>query len=298
MADGAVQALVRTSGQEWVDREAFPWAPRFQAVPGGRLHYVDEGQGETLLFIHGTPTWAFEWRHLMRAFAPTHRCIAVDHLGFGLSERPADASYTPEAHAERLRAFVHALGLRDVTLVLHDFGGPIGFPLLFERGVVRRLVVLNSFAWPIDDPKTVRAAKLLGGGLGRFLYRRFNLSPRVILPSAYGDRRKLTKAIHRQYLAPWPDADGRERVLFALAKALLASEPFYRSLHARRDVLRGLPIHLVWGLRDPAFPQAYLTRWQELAPHASTETITAAGHWPHEEAPAEVEASLRRFLAA
>src|SRR5688572_12615386 len=85
-----------SSAPAWLDRAAYPFASRWCDLPGGeRLHYVDEGAGETLLFAHGTPTWSFEWRHLIRALAPTHRCVAPDHLGFGLSDRPADAAYTP-----------------------------------------------------------------------------------------------------------------------------------------------------------------------------------------------------------
>src|SRR5262245_1933815 len=129
---------------------AYPFTPRFL----GKLHYIDEGAGPPILFVHGTPTWSFEFRHLIAGLRATHRCVAVDHLGFGLSERPPDAAYTPEAHAERLRAFVDALGLERFTLVVHDFGGPIGLPLALDgSGRVERLVVLNSWMWSFaDDP--------------------------------------------------------------------------------------------------------------------------------------------------
>jgi len=199
----------------WVDRDAYPFRSRWLELPEGKLHYVDEGDGEPMLFVHGTPTWSFEYRHLIRALRGGHRCIAVDHLGFGLSDRPAAAAYTPEAHAARLRAFVDKLGLRRFTLVVHDFGGPIALPLaLDDPDRVARLVVLNSWMWSFaDDPEMTKRARMASGALGRFLYRRLNASLRLITPSAYGDRRKLTRAIHQQYLAPFPDADGRERVL-------------------------------------------------------------------------------------
>ena len=109
----------------WVDREAFPFRSRFlELAPGRRVHYIDEGQGDVLLFVHGTPTWSFEWRHVIRALSRTHRCVAIDNLGFGLSDRPRDFDYSPESHARVLRAFVERLGLGDITLVVHDFGGP------------------------------------------------------------------------------------------------------------------------------------------------------------------------------
>src|SRR5688572_2182527 len=124
----------------WLDRDAYPFHLRRAAVPGGELSYLDEGAGPAVLFAHGTPTWSFEWRHLVRALAPTHRCIAPDHLGFGLSARPDGADYSPEAHARRFAAFADALDLRDVTLVVHDYGGPIALPwALANRARLRGL---------------------------------------------------------------------------------------------------------------------------------------------------------------
>jgi haloalkane dehalogenase len=161
------------------------------------MHYLDEGRGPVLLFVHGTPTWSFEFRHLVRALRARYRCIAPDHLGFGLSDRPAHLPYTPEAHAQVLGRFVDRLGLSNFTLVVHDFGGPIALPLALGAGRVERLVVLNSWMWSFaDDPVIRRRARMLSGAFGRFLYRWLNLSLRVLLPSAYGDRRKLTPAIH------------------------------------------------------------------------------------------------------
>jgi haloalkane dehalogenase len=283
----------------WLDRQAYPFEPRTLALPEGRLHYLDEGAGEPILFVHGTPTWSFEFRHLVRALAPGHRCIAPDHLGFGLSDRPAGASYAPEAHAERLRAFADRLDLRRFTLVVHDFGGPIGLPLAFDPGRVSRLVVLNSWMWSFaDDREMTRRARLAAGGLGRFLYRRLNASQRLIMPSAYGDRRKLTRAIHAQYLAVFPDADSRERVLWALARALTGSAAFYEDLWQRRAALAGIPAVVVWGMKDSAFRPQQLARWREGLPQARVVELAAAGHWPHEEDPDGALAALGPLLAA
>lgn len=280
----------------WLDREAWPFAPRSAALEAGRMHYVDEGAGEPVLFVHGTPTWGFEWRHLIRALSRRWRCIVPDHLGFGLSERPAGFAYTPEAHAAALSEFVARLGLDSLALVVHDFGGPIGLPLALE-GRASRVVILNSWMWPLGDDPGMRArARLVGGALGRFLYRRMNASLRLIMPSAYGDRAKLTPAIHRQYLEPFRDPVSRVRVLWALARALLGSHAHYASLLARAARLREVPVHIVWGMKDSAFRPAQLERWRTLVPHASVERIEDAGHWPHEEAPERVATSVREFL--
>lgn len=282
----------------WVDRRAFPFAPRFAALDAGRLHYVDEGDGPPVLFVHGTPSWCFEWRHLIAGLRGSHRCVAPDHLGFGLSDRPASATYTPEAHAARLKDFVRAIGLRRFTLVVHDFGGPIGLPLALDPELeVERVVVLNSWMWSFaDDPAMTRTARFAASGVGRFLYRWFNASLRMIAPGAWGDRRKLTPAIHAQYLAPFPDRDSRERVLWALACALTGSAAHYEALWSRREVLAAKETLLVWGMKDPAFGQAALDRWATALPRARVVRSAHAGHWPQEEDPELVVAAVREFL--
>jgi haloalkane dehalogenase len=289
-----------TDDPSWLDRAEYPFVHRYLQLPSGRLHYVDEGTGEPVLLVHGTPTWSFEYRHLIRAVvASGRRAIAPDHLGFGLSERPLDFAYTPEAHAENLRGFVDQLGLGRFTLVVHDFGGPIGLPLALDgSGRVTALVLLNTFAWPLDgDAAFVRSAKLAASSFGRFLYRRLNASLKLLMPHAYGDRRKLTREVHRQYLAVFSDVDARERVLWTLARALLGSRDHYASLWERRSALERLPALLVWGMRDSGFGPGALARWREALPHAQTLELEAAGHWPHEEEPEFVSRALVGFLA-
>jgi pimeloyl-ACP methyl ester carboxylesterase len=282
----------------WLDREAYPFTNHWAELSGGRrMHYADEGQGHTVLFVHGTPTWSFEWRHLIRGLAATHRCVAPDLLGFGLSDRPRDFAYTPEAHADALAEFVDRLALRDVTLIVHDYGGPVALPLALDgTGRVRRIVLLNTWMWSFaGDADMERKGRIAGGRLGRLLYRHLNFSLRVLMPHAYGDRRKLTPAVHRQYLAPFPDAWSRGTVLWRLARAILGSGTYYDSLWERRERLRELPALVVWGTRDPAFAPRWLARWRATLPAARVVELDA-GHWPQEEAPDETLAALREFL--
>jgi haloalkane dehalogenase len=284
------------STPDWLDREGWPYAPRFATLAEGRLHYVDEGAGDTVVLAHGTPTWSYEWRHVIAGLKDAHRVVAVDHLGFGLSDRPPGAGYTPEDHARRFRAVMGQLvPSAPVTLVVHDFGGPIALDWALDHADrLTRVVVINSWMWSFqDDPSMRRKAAMIRGVLGRWLYRRWNASLRLIMPSAYGDRRRLTPAIHEQYLRLFPDPESRERVLFALAASLLGSSAFFDTLWQRRDRLAGVPVELFWGMRDPAFPAAILERWQHALPHARTTRFETAGHWPHEEAPDAVVRALR-----
>lgn len=283
----------------WLDTESYPFTHRFIDLPDGRMHYVDEGSGPPVLFVHGTPTWSFEWRHLIRGLSASYRCIAPDLLGFGLSQRPERFDYSPEAHARALAAFVDRLGLEDFTLGVHDFGGPIGLPLALERPErIRGLVILNSWMWSFEeDREMVRRCRMVSGRLGRFLYRHLNFSLKVLAPSAYGDRRKLTPRIHRQYLAPFPDAKSREQVLWALARALNGSSAFYAHQWERRQRLQGMPALVFWGMKDSAFRPPMLERWREALPEAQVVELADVGHWPHEESAEAVLGVLRSFLA-
>ena len=281
-----------------IDRVAYPFESRSMRLRAGRMHYVDEGTGDPVVFVHGTPTWSFEWRHCIRALSKSARCIAPDHLGFGLSDRPHEAPYTPEWHAENFAEFVDKLGAGPLTLVVHDFGGPIALPFALRRpDLVRKLVVINSWMWSFaDDREMALNARLAGGAVAGVLYRWANLSLRTIMPSAYGDRRKLTPEIHRQYLDRFPDRWSRGAVLWTLAKSLLGSSAHYDALWRERETLRDRPAMIVWGMKDSAFRPRMLARWHEALPQARVVELKDAGHWPHEEAPDEVVATMKEFL--
>ncbi|UJR85821.1 alpha/beta fold hydrolase [Sandaracinus amylolyticus] len=272
----------------WLDRASYPWTPRTFDTSEGRMRYLDEGEGPAVLLVHGTPSWSFEWREVVRALAPRHRVIVPDHLGFGLSDKPdAPEILAPADHARRLRALVSALELRDLVLVVHDFGGPIGLPLALEEGSrVRAVVVTNTWMWAHEDPKVARLSRFVASPLGRWLYRRLNASPRWLVPSSMGDRRKLTRDAHRHYLAPF--GSWAERAApWKLGVELAGSSPYYASLWAKRSALASLPLEIVWGTRDPAFTKRELEQWQQSFPHARTHTLDV-GHFVAEEAPQEL----------
>lgn len=283
---------------DWLDRDLYPFAPHHLELAAGRMHYIDEGDGAPVLFVHGTPTWSFLYRDLISSLAPQQRCIAPDHLGFGLSDKPAGADYRPEAHARNLHTLVERLGLRDITLVVHDYGGPIGLAYALEHPEnIARLVIFNTFMWPMSgefEPPAL--ARLIAGPVGRWLYRRLHISPRVILPAAWRTKATLTPAVRRHYQQVHQTPAQRE-ALWALARALYASRPWYESLWERRERLRGIPTLLLWGLRDPAFTPQFLARWRAALPDAQVRTFAEAGHFVIEEQPAATAEALRAFLS-
>jgi pimeloyl-ACP methyl ester carboxylesterase len=282
---------------DWLDTAEYPFTPRRLRLSAGEVSCVDEGHGPPILFVHGTPTWSFDWRFLIKELSGTHRCVAPDLLGFGLSEKPAGFGYRPEDHASVIRELIEQLDLREFTLVVHDFGGPIGLSAYPERA--KRLVLFNTWMWGTrDDKRLYRMGKIVRGPLGKLLYRGLNVSPTVIAPSAFGDKRKFTPKLKRHWVAPFPDWQSRIAT-WKLGASLAESSEWFASLWEQRERLRGKPTLLLWGMKDTAFRAPELERWQKFfGDSADTVRFETAGHWPHEEEPERVEMELQAFLEA
>jgi haloalkane dehalogenase len=284
----------------WLDRAAFPFTLRFLRTRFGDVHYVDEGprDAQVVVLVHGTPSWSFEYRHAIAELSRKRRVIAYDHLGFGLSARPSDFDYTPEAHAEVFREVLRGLGLTRFSLVVHDYGGPIALPIaLAEPERIASLVVMNSWLWNLaEDASLARSARLVASRFGRFLYRWLNASLRWLMPYAYADKRKLTPEIHAQYLAPFRTRDARELVLWRLARSLGEPSSSLHRLWLERERLARIPALVVWGLGDRLLPPQVLERLRQALPEARVEALPGVGHWPQEEAPARLSGLLDGFL--
>jgi haloalkane dehalogenase len=281
----------------WLDPALYPFVSRYIEIDGQRLHYLDEGEGEVVLFVHGTPSWSFEWREQIKQLSQHQRCIALDHLGFGLSDKPQNAAYKPEDHARRLVQLVRALDLQRVTLVVHDFGGAIGVAAaLAEPERYARLVLLNTWLWSLaDQPAVRRISSFVRSFLGRFLYRWLNFSPRVLLPASFAVRKRLSRAVHRHYLAPFPS--WRERSApWVLGCELAGSSAFYAGVWQQREKWPPLSA-IIWGMRDPLLDPSLLAQLEAAFPHAPVTRIQDAGHFPQEEAGDVVTAALRKALA-
>jgi haloalkane dehalogenase len=280
----------------WVDREQYPFEPRALDVGAGTMRYVDEGTGPPIVMVHGTPTWSFLYRDLVKGLRDRYRCVAPDLLGFGLSDKPAGASYRPEDQGRRLRGLIDRLALKDITLMVHDFGGPIGLSYALEHpGNVKRLVLFNTWMWSFaDDPQMRWMGRAFAGRMGRFLYEKWAFSVNVIFRRAFGDRRRYTPDVHAQYMGPMRDPTARHAT-WIYARELLGSSAWYDTLWQRRERIASIPALLVWGMKDPAFAK-YLPRWRSLFPNAEVVELAGVGHAPMEERAPEITPVILRFL--
>src|SRR5215216_7951364 len=276
----------------------FPFEPRYLEVGDIRLHYVDEGPADAapLLFAHGNPTWSYLWRRQIAALSSRgRRCVAFDHMGFGRSDKPARLSaYSLRRHIDNALALIDALDLREVTLVAHDWGGPIGLGAVLQRADrLSRLVLMNTWAWELPSFLPPFLREFRTEGLGEILALGGNLFVESI-PGGMA-RRDVDPVMMGAYRAPFPDYWSRVGTLAFQRDIPLterdASAPLMSGIHEQLPALE-VPVTLLWGMRDRVFQPVFLEQWRELLPDAKIVELDDAAHFVVEDRPdAVVEAA-------
>ena len=280
----------------WLDKSEYPFTSNYFDINGHKLHYIDEGHGENILFVHGTPSWSFDYRSSIKKLKSNYRCIAIDHIGFGLSDKPEHYDYSTQNHSKTLERFVLEKQLENITLVVHDFGGPIGLNFgIRHPEKIKRLVILNSWLWSgKTDPDFIKLSKILKSPLLPFLYRYLNFSPKFILPQSFGDR-KISKQLLKQYTKPFTNKTQRNGVL-SFAKSLLNDQDWFQELWDKRQVISDKPTLFIWGLKDPVIKPHYLNKFQSGFKNSKTVQLETCGHFPQEEQPEMVTKSILDFI--
>jgi cis-3-alkyl-4-acyloxetan-2-one decarboxylase len=280
----------------------FPFEPCYVDANGVRLHYVDEGPADAplLLFAHGNPTWSYMWRRPITALSSRgHRCVAFDHMGFGRSDKPPQLSaYSLQRHVENAVALIETLELRDVTLVAHDWGGPIGLGALLQGSErLRGLVLMNTWAWELPSFLPPFLREFRTEGLGEILALGGNLFVESIPGGMH--RRDTDPVMMEAYRAPFPDYWSRAATLAFQRDIPLTerdrSAPLMAWIHERLPHLE-VPVRLVWGMRDPVFQPVFLEQWRELLPAADTVELADASHFLVEDDPDGVTDAIEGFL--
>ncbi len=280
----------------WLDKSEYPFNANYFDINEQKLHYIDEGKGETLLFVHGTPSWSFDYRNIIKKLKENYRCIAIDHIGFGLSTKPEQYDYSTQNHSKTLERFVLEKQLDNITLVVHDFGGPIGLNFAIEHPEkIKNLIILNSWLWSSEnDPDYMKIKKVLKSPLLPFLYRYLNFSPRFILPQSFGDN-KLSKKLLKQYTKPFAEKTQRNGAL-AFAKSLLNDQDWFEQLWNKRNAISDKPTLFVWGMRDTVIKPHNLDKFQSSFTKSKTLKLETSGHFPQEEQPEKVIKAIFDFI--
>lgn len=292
----------------------YPYAPRFTEAPGFRMHYVDEGppEGQVILCLHGEPTWGYLFRSLIAALRGAYRLIVPDQMGFGRSQTPQDRSYWLQDHIDNLERFVLALDLRQITLVLHDFGGPVGMGFAARHpDRIRRIISINGptpfgqatlvdrvqanarvspwFQWILTAESAGRLETVLGE-LG------YNILSTLEL-NGFENHSLINDTWLRAYGSRFATpADCAGAIGWAKGFAIGAHR-FETPDEPARRAIASRPALALWGMADRTLhAQHFLPLFSEIFPRAPIHRLPTAGHYSLEDAPEEIAARVGLFL--
>lgn len=280
----------------------FPYRSKYESVDGLSLARIDEGEGPPVVMVHGNPTWSYLYRAFIDPLVEAgYRAVAPDLAGFGRSEKPL-VGLTYEEQISSLSAHLVALDLTDITLVVQDWGGPIGLGFASRHPErIARLVIMNArprpFAATSDLPQIF--AMFREPLLGEVLLQGLNAFVEGMVPAGIKHRDRITPELMQAYRAPFPDFNSRAGVLtLARGHPFGETHPDYE-----REVAWGSwvsrfrgPALLICALQDHGYGAWALEVWREMLPHAGVETLPDAGHYLQEDAHERIVPWILRFL--
>lgn len=287
-------------------RTLYPFESRYHTIRGFKYHYVDEGRGEPLLMLHGNPTWSFYYRALIKELSITHRCIAPDHIGCGLSDKPGARRYAYELKSRigDTEMFVDKLNIQEkLTLIVHDWGGMIGTAYALEHPEkIGRMVIMNTAAFLPPMKKRIPLRLQMIRSIRPFAAPAvlgLNLFARCALYMA--PKKKLSREVKQGLLAPYNSWRNRIATLkFVQDIPLVRGDKSYDIVEQSDDQLHRLadiPMLILWGRHDFVFDMDYFTEWQRRFPKARSLVFDDAGHYLVEDIPEKIIESIKAFLA-
>lgn len=276
----------------WLDKKEYPFKRNYFDLPMGRMNYIDEGEGNPIVMCHGNPGWSFEYRNVVKEMAKTNRCIVPDYIGFGFSDKPFDWDYKPQSQAQNFELFIDSLDLEKFTLVINDWGGPIGMAYALKYPEkINKIFVLNTYFWSVKGvPHMEDFSKKLGSKIGKFLILNFNIFGKVVTKKVAG--KGLTKNAHRHYhkhLTTKQDRKGS----WVFPREIIGSSDWLAGLWEQRHKVAHIPKIMVWGMDDPAFTQNELDVWTNEYADSRVVKLNGVGHFPQEEDPEAIVRELK-----
>ncbi len=270
------------------------------------MHYLDEGPRDapTVLMLHGNPTWSFYYRNLVKAISGKFRCIVPDHIGCGLSEKPGDDRYDYRL-ASRIKdvdTLINKLGLsKPLSLVVHDWGGMIGFAWAVQNpDRISKMVVLNTAAFPIPADKRMPPALSLVRDLklGQFLTLQFNAFS--CIAARLGFKKPVSKEVRDAYKLPYDSPANRiATARFVQDIPLSEKDPGFDILLRTAEhlpLLKDKPCLIAWGEKDFVFDKTFLNRWLEFYPEAEVHRYADCGHYILEDGGPALIDTISKFI--
>ncbi len=278
----------------------YPFKSNYLPVKNGKLHFVDEGKGPVIVMVHGNPTWSFYFRKLIFLLSRNHRVVAIDHMGCGFSDKPQDYSYTLKQHIENLDILLNSLEIKRFSLIVHDWGGPIGIGCGIKRmEELEKIVVMNSAAFRSSKiPLRICLCRI--PLLGELIVRLFN---GFAWPAQFmAVENKLKKAVRKAYLSPYNCWANRVAIYnFVKDIPLKKKHPSYDQLveiENKLKILRKMeiPFLLLWGGKDFCFNDAFYKEWVNRFPAAEKHYFEDGGHYVLEDKFKEIGPIVNDFF--
>jgi len=275
----------------------YPFKPRYEMINGFKMHYVDEGNGEPIVCVHGMPTWGYLYRKFINQLSSTNRMVAPDQMGFGKSDVPQDKEYRMREHVNNLKDLLIKLDLWKITLVVQDWGGPIGFGFAVDfPDRIKRLVIMNTSVGVMSEDKTPWYAPLEERGI----YNQFIMNIEGLIKNGILNKRNITNEMIEAYTTPFPE-EKYYRGALAWPKDIPVgkSHPSASDMQYVRDNLDKLSDKekiLIWGLKDPIFPERTIGWWNKIYPNIETHKIPTASHFLQEDAPEQIISIIQDFI--
>jgi haloalkane dehalogenase len=286
--------VFRTPDERFEGLPGYDFEPHWHEVDGLRLHYVDEGSGDPVVCFHGEPTWAYLYRKMLPPLtAAGHRVICPDYPGFGRSDKPTDRGwYTYDRHVQHMSDLLSQIDVRDATVVVQDWGGPIGLRWAVEHpDRVARLVIMNTglFAGQVNDAFMAWR---------NFAERNPDLPVAFVINSATAT--DVPEEILTAYEAPWPNAESKAGVaMFPLLVPTEHDAPGAAEMRSVQEQLRSWekPTLVCFSDSDPIFTPKAGQRFVDLIPGAGElRVIDGAAHFLQEDRGEAIAAEINSFL--
>ena len=278
----------------------YPFTSNTLNLDSYKYHYLDEGQGDPLVMVHGNPTWSFYYRNLIIELKKSYRCVVPDHMGMGKSDKPQNYPYTLSQHIDNLESLVDKLGLKNITLVVHDWGGAIGMGFAVRQPQkVKRLVLFNTAAF-LSERIPIRLRLCRVPGLGALAIRGFNAFALAAITMACKNKDRMTEQVRAGYLEPYNNFSNRiANLRFVQDIPMTSDAPSYsviKNIEDNLDQFASLPVMIAWGAKDFVFNKEFLKKWQQIFPDAEVHWVPDAGHYVVEDAHERIIPWMQEFL--
>lgn len=276
-------------------------------IRGLRYHYLDEGQGDPIVMVHGNPSWSLYYRNLVSALKSNYRCIVPDHIGCGLSEKPDDEhyNYTLANRIDDLEALLEKIGIhKNITLIVHDWGGMIGMGYATRHPkAIKKIVLLNTAAFDLPEgkkniPRTLNFIR--NSSLGAWLIEHMNAFS--VGASWIGCKQNpMSRNLRQAYQMPYHKPGDRIATLRFVQDIPVTNadqaRPVLLEIQDKLHLLKNKPMLICWGMKDFVFDRYFLEEWERRFPEAEVYRFPAAGHYILEDASADLIPLITDFVA-